>query len=124
PPTRRSSDLTDISAADGYFNARELVTAQLPEGLRSGYGRERGDGGPHRGKPPRRNRRLRGGERVHALQSRRCGASAINEFEARVPELPERFRRRTSPLDLRSAPGAGAEPRVAGPAREARAASR
>src|SRR5205823_1849945 len=31
---------TDISAADGYFNARELVTAQLPEGLQRGYGRK------------------------------------------------------------------------------------
>jgi hypothetical protein len=33
----------------------ELVAAQLGERLRSGYAGERGDDGPHLGKPPRRD---------------------------------------------------------------------
>ena len=67
----------------------ELVAAQLPERLRSGYAGLRGDDGPHRGKPLRRDRPLRRGERVHDPQSRRCGISAISESEAMSPELPE-----------------------------------
>jgi hypothetical protein len=74
----------DVPAAGGYVNARELVTAQLPERLRSGYVGERGHDGPRHGKPPRRDRPLRGGERVHDPQSRRCGVSAISEAEAMI----------------------------------------
>ena len=47
-----------------------------------------GDDGLHRGKPPRCDRLLCGGERVHDPESRRCGVSAINEFEAKALELP------------------------------------
>jgi hypothetical protein len=64
-----------------------VVAAQLPERLRGGYAGERGDDGSHRGKPPRRDRLLRGGERVHDPQSRRCGASAVSESEAMTLEL-------------------------------------
>ena len=76
------------TAADGYVNAREFVAAQLPERLRSGYVGERGNNGPHRGKPPRRDRPLRGGERVHDPQSRRCGVNAISGREAMALGLP------------------------------------
>src|SRR5262249_28722937 len=78
----------DVPAAGCHVNARELVAAQLPERLRSGYAGERGDDGPHRGKPPRRDRLLRGGERVHDPGSRRCGVSTISESEVMAPELP------------------------------------
>src|SRR5208282_2598997 len=76
-----------VPGAGGYVNARELVAAQLPERLWSGYIGERGDAGSHRGKPPRCDRLLCGGERVHDPESRRCGVSAINEFEAKALEL-------------------------------------
>jgi hypothetical protein len=78
----------NVPGAGGYVNARELVAAQLPERLWSGYTGERGDAGSHRGKPPRCDRLLCGGERVHDPESRRCGVSAINEFEAKALELP------------------------------------
>jgi hypothetical protein len=71
---------------------RELVAAQLPERLRSGYAGQRGDDGPHRGKPPRRDRLLRGRERVHDPESRRRGASAISEAEAMSLELLSKAR--------------------------------
>src|SRR6266581_8415366 len=77
----------DVPVAGGHVNARELVAAQLPGCLRGGYAGERGDDGSHRGKPPRRDRLLRGGERVHDPQSRRCGVSTISESEAMAPEL-------------------------------------
>ena len=76
-----------VPAAGGHVNARELVTAQLPERLRSGYAGQRGDDGPRRGKPPRRDRLLRGGERGHDPQSRSCGVSAISESEVMALEL-------------------------------------
>ena len=77
----------DVPAAGGHVNTRELVTAQLPERLRSGYACEADDDRFHRGKPPRRDRPLRGGERVHDPQSRRCDVSAISESEAMALEL-------------------------------------
>lgn len=77
----------NVPGAGGYVNARELVAAQLPERLWSGYSGERGDAGSHRGKPPRCDRLRCGGERVHDPESRRCGVSAINEFEEKALEL-------------------------------------
>jgi hypothetical protein len=78
---------TDIPAAADHVDVRELVAAQLPERLRSGYADQRGDGGPHRGKPPRRDRLFRRCQRVHDPESRRRGASAISESEAMPLEL-------------------------------------
>jgi hypothetical protein len=78
---------TDVPGVGGYVNAQELVTAQLPERLRSGYAGERGDTGSRRGKPPRHDRFLRGGQRVHDPQSRRCDVSAISESEAMTLKL-------------------------------------
>jgi len=77
----------DVPPAGGHVNAGKLIAAQLPERLRSGYAGQRGDDGSHRGKPPRRDHPLRGGERVHDPQSRRCGVSAIGESEAMTLEL-------------------------------------
>jgi hypothetical protein len=99
----------DVPAAGGHVNAREFVAAQLPERLRSGYVGEHGDDGPHRGKPPRRDRLLCGRERVHDPESRRYGVSAISEFEARALGLPgERStlaaRATTGPETERAAP--------------------
>ena len=77
----------NVPGVGGYVNARELVAAQLPERLWGGYTSERGDAGSHCGKPPRCDRLLCGGERVHDPESRKCGVSAINEFEAKAVEL-------------------------------------
>jgi len=74
---RRSADddaepaSADVPAAGGHVNTQELVAAQLGKRLRSGYAGQRDDDGPGRGKPPRRDRPLRRGERVHYPESRR-----------------------------------------------------
>src|SRR6266568_2338808 len=76
-----------MSQPPAVTSTPEFVAAQLPERLRGGYADQRGDDGPHRGKPPRCDRLLRGGERGHDPQSRRCGVSTISESEAMAPEL-------------------------------------
>ena len=76
-----------MSQAPVATSTPESSSSTLPERLRSGYSGERGDAGSHRGKPPRCDRLLCGGERVHDPESRRCGVSAINEFEEKALEL-------------------------------------
>ena len=79
----------DVPAAGGHVNTHELIAAQFGDRLRSGYAGERGDDGSLRGQPPRRDRPLRGGERVHDPQSRKCGVSTISESEAIGPGAAE-----------------------------------
>jgi hypothetical protein len=87
-----------MSQPSAATSTRELIAAQLPERLRSGYAGQRGDNGPHRGKPPCRDRHLRGGKRVHDPESRRRGVGAIRESEAMLLELWSEAR---SPCGLR-----------------------
>jgi hypothetical protein len=72
----------NVPAAGGHVNARELIAAQLPDRLRSGYAGQRGDDGPRRGKPSGRDRPLRRRQRVHDPESRRYGVGAISESPA------------------------------------------